>query len=87
MNVDVRIERVMLEGLDLTPAERPRLQAAMERELTRLLSDTPIHDSATVSRSSSSRSARAIPMARDQDAHSLGNGIAAAVYHAIGETE
>lgn len=89
MNVEVRIERLVLEGLHFAPAERPRLQAAVERELTRLLSTTPRHGFGFPSASSSrsSRSAPAIPIPRKHDAHSLGNGIASAVYDAIGGAE
>jgi hypothetical protein len=39
VNVDVRIERLVLEGLPLDPPERLLLQTAVEAELARLLAD------------------------------------------------
>jgi hypothetical protein len=37
MNVRVHVERLVLEGIPLEPQAGPRLQAAVEAELTRLL--------------------------------------------------
>jgi len=37
MSVHVHIERLLLDGFDLTPAERAHLQKAVEQELVRLL--------------------------------------------------
>jgi hypothetical protein len=87
MSFDVRIERLVLEGLHVTPAERRRVQGTVECELTRLLSSTPRQEFSSVSRCCSSTSVRTIAIPRGQDAHSLGNGIASAVYDAIGGTE
>ena len=38
MRIEVHIERLVLEGLPVTPGERPRVRAAVEAELARLLS-------------------------------------------------
>ena len=37
MNIDLRIERLILEGVTITPAERRALGAVVEGELARLL--------------------------------------------------
>ena len=37
MNVQLHIERLILDGLPVTAAQGPRVKAAMEAELTRLL--------------------------------------------------
>lgn len=37
MNVDVHIERVSLDGVTFTPAERALLARSLSRELTRLI--------------------------------------------------
>lgn len=37
MSLDIRIERLVLEGLDVSSAEARRIGAALESELTRLL--------------------------------------------------
>lgn len=38
MNVRLHIERLVLDGILVAPDQRPHLQAAIEQELTRLLS-------------------------------------------------
>jgi hypothetical protein len=37
VKIDVAIERLVLDGFDVRPFERPELQAAVESELARLL--------------------------------------------------
>lgn len=37
MNINLHIDRLIVEDIDLSPSERVRLQAAIEAELTRLL--------------------------------------------------
>jgi hypothetical protein len=39
VNVNLHIERLILEGIDLDPAQRPILQAAVEAELSRLIAE------------------------------------------------
>jgi len=39
MNLEVRIGRLVLEGIALAPEQRPRVQAALEAELARLLAE------------------------------------------------
>jgi hypothetical protein len=39
VNVNLHIERLALEGIDLDPAQRPLLQAAVEAELSRLIAE------------------------------------------------
>lgn len=39
MNVNLNIERLVLEGFQLRPGEHQLVRAAVERELTRLLSE------------------------------------------------
>ena len=37
MNVTIEIEHLILDGIDIAPGEHPALQAALERELGRLV--------------------------------------------------
>ena len=37
MNINVQIERLVLDGISLSPDERPVLQATIETELSRLI--------------------------------------------------
>lgn len=39
MNIQVNIDRLVFDGIELPPAQRPELQAALETELSRLLSE------------------------------------------------
>lgn len=39
MNINLHIERLVLDGLDIAPEQRPVLQAALEGELSRLLTE------------------------------------------------
>jgi hypothetical protein len=39
VNVNLHIDRLVLEGIDLEPAQRPLLQAALEAELGRLIAE------------------------------------------------
>ena len=45
MNINLQIERIILDGIDIPRSLRPRLQAALETELSRLLSENglPLH--------------------------------------------
>lgn len=44
MNINLHIERLVLDGISLPPGDRPLLQAAMEAELTRLLASSGLSD-------------------------------------------
>ena len=39
MNINLHIERLVLDGLDIAPEQRPALQTAVEGELSRLLTE------------------------------------------------
>jgi hypothetical protein len=45
MNINLHIERLVLEGVDIVPNQRHLLQASVETELTRLLTDRGISPS------------------------------------------
>lgn len=78
--VTLHIERLVLDGLGLTPAQASRVQAAMEAELTRL-----------VGRPSSSWQAGAMPalaapglrLSHPPRPAQLGRDIARSLYHSL----
>jgi hypothetical protein len=86
MNVQLHIERLVLDGLPVTAAQGPRVKAAAEAELTRLLVEGGL-----------SRELRggAIPQVRagnlqlspECDAVHLGKQIAQSVYGGIGKSK
>jgi hypothetical protein len=42
MNINLQIEKLILEGVDLSPRQRRQLQAAVETELSRLCTENGI---------------------------------------------
>ena len=42
MTLTINIEQIILEGIDIAPSQRPRLQTAVEAELSRLLQEKGI---------------------------------------------
>jgi hypothetical protein len=85
VNIQLHIERLILEGLPLEPGQRQALQAAIESELTRLLTDGGLAASFT--------NGSALPHLRTGDLHlttpmepaHLGGQIAHAVYGGLGQ--
>lgn len=84
MNVDLHIERLILEGIDLDPAHRPVLQAALEAELGRLIAAGGVGGLAAGGAVPAVR-AGGIEMGGDGDPAQLGRQIAGAVYGGIGK--
>jgi hypothetical protein len=84
MNVTLHIERLVLDGLDVRPGDRPRLQAAVEAELARLLGEGGIAPGLA--------EGGAVPALRGGTVQAGGGGsqlgtqIAQAVYGGIGGT-
>lgn len=86
MNVRLHIERLVLDGFAMTPAERSHLVGAAEQELTRLLEQrglpaeaarapaTPALDGGTIARP-----------AGQLDPRAFGRELARAVYGSLGK--
>ena len=85
MNINLHIERLVLDGVPLAPGGHPLLRAAVEAELSRLLTEGGL--SAGLQNSGAMPTVRAVPMLIDGDAHpsSMGRAIAQSVYGAIGK--
>ena len=47
MNINLHIEKLLLDGIDLPRRHQPRLQASIEAELARLLTDGGMPDAWT----------------------------------------
>jgi hypothetical protein len=84
VNINLHIERLVLDGLPLKQSQGPRLQAAVERELTRLLTGgqltTQFHSGGTYA----SVKGSPIRFAERTNPSRLGEQIAAAVYSGFG---
>jgi hypothetical protein len=84
MNINLHIDRLILDGLDYGHDQRPLLQAAVETELGRLLTaggvSTEIANAGAIPRVAG----QAIEVQQQNGPHDTGRRIAASVYGAIG---
>lgn len=78
MNINVHIERLVLNGVPVPSGEGESVQAAVETELTHLLADKGIQYPAPYA--VPHISAAAIRLTRDAKPSSLGHQIAEAIY-------
>ena len=86
MNINLHIERLILDGLELGPAQGALIQAAVEAELGRLLGEHGL--SAQLANGAVLPSVRAggLQLAQGAAPAQIGEQIAQAVYGGIGET-
>ncbi len=84
MNINLHIERLVLDGVAVAPGERPRLQAAVETELARLLAEGGLSEELRGGGAVPSVRAGGIRLTGQGDAAGLGRQIAGAVYRGIG---
>ncbi len=85
MNINLHIERLVLDGVDIAPGQRHLLQGVVEAELTRLLTKQglvlPLQQGGATPRIN----ADAIQIAAGANPTQLGRQIAASVYSGIGQ--
>ena len=80
MNIQVTIERLVLDGLSVLPAERPALRQSIETELARLLAEDGPVPSLSAGLAVRQLDGGTVLLAREQDSAGLGRQIARAVY-------
>ncbi len=85
MNINLHIERLVLDGISLSPGERPLLQAAMEAELTRLLASGGLGDTLQSSGALYNMRTAGIQLVNNEIPARLGEQIAGAVYGGLGK--
>lgn len=83
MNINVHIERLILDGLPVAGSQTPMLQAAVEAELARLLAADGLGSKLRAGGEMPSVKAGNIQMASDSAPDDLGRQIAQAVYGGI----
>lgn len=83
MKLNLHIERLILDGIDLTPRQRHQLQASMTAELTRLLSHNGVAPHFASGIALNRLSTSAVQWNGDNPAQ-LGQQIAQSVYGGIG---
>jgi len=84
MNIYIHVERLVLEGLPITPDQRLQVQATVEAELARLLTATGLSVSLLAGGTWSLVPANGLEWAHDGSPAHLGQQIARAVYGGIG---
>jgi len=84
VNIDLHIERLILDGLSIEPKYRAQLQAAVESELTRLLRAGGLKAELSSSGALQSVGASQIQLTGWRTAPVLGKQIAQAVHGGIG---
>ena len=85
MNINLHIERLVLDGLDIASGQRPLVQAAVEAELTRLLTAGGLSPALTGGGALHRVSANAIQLTSGAGPADLGRQIAGSVYGGIGK--
>lgn len=85
MNINLHIERLVLDGLPLEHAHGPLLLAAVEAELTRLLNADGLTGDLTSGGSVARLSAPGVEASSGSDPARLGREIANSVYGSINQ--
>jgi hypothetical protein len=83
MNINLHIERLVLDGVNIAPAQRHLLQASVTTELTRLLNDGGLAPSLVEGVALSRISTSGIRLTNNNPTH-IGQQIAQSVYGGIG---
>jgi hypothetical protein len=84
VNVNLHIDRLILDGLDFGHDQRPLLQAAVQTELGRLLTAGGLSSEIANAGAIPRVAGNAIEVQQEQGPHDTGRRIAASVYGAIG---
>jgi len=85
VNIELHIERLILNGLPVERRQSAEMQAAVEAELTRLLMTGGLNDGLLAGGALPSLRAEAIQLTNETSAARLGSQIAGAVYGGIGK--
>ncbi len=84
MNINIHIERLILDGLPISHSQRPLVQAAIEAELVRLLAADGLTPILQAGGAMPYVPGGSLQLASDGNPHTLGKQIAQAVYGGIG---
>lgn len=84
MNINLHIERLVLEGVNIEPQQRPLLRQALQTELTRLLATGGLSRDFAGGLAVPRISTPGISLATDIHPVQLGRQIARSVYGGIG---
>jgi len=84
MNINLHIERLVLEGLNISPGQGEQVKAVVEAELTRLLGDGGLSDVLQSGGAFQRGITGGIEVANNESPAQLGEQIAGAIYEGTG---
>jgi hypothetical protein len=84
ININIHIERLILDGLPISHSQRPMVQAAVEAELARLLTNDGLAPGLQTGGMAPRIPGGDIQLTGDNNPKALGQQIAQAVYGGIG---
>jgi hypothetical protein len=87
MNINLHIERLILDGLPVDRNQGPLIQAAVEAELTRLLAQNGMATDLQIGGAVPQLGANTIQLAPGNNPRQMGTQIAQSVYDGIGIQE
>lgn len=85
MNIRVHIDRLILDGVALSPAEQPHFQAAVQAELGRLLMEQGMANGLSADTVVDSVRGGGVQLHPGSSGQSLGRQVAHAVYGGLGK--
>lgn len=85
MNINLHIDRLILDGVNITPSQRHLLQASVQTELARLFTEGGMSSGLASGGALPHVSASGIQLANGNDPAQLGRQIAQSVYGGIGK--
>ena len=85
MNINLHIDRLVLDGLPIEHRQGPLLKAAVEAELSRLLTADGLANSLMTGGATPSVPAPGIQLANESSPQQLGEQIGRAVYGGLGK--
>ena len=85
MNINLHIDRVVLEGLNIQAHERSFVEASLKTELVRLFAAGGVSESVIAESTLGRISASGIRLTENNDASNLGEQIAQSIYGEIGK--
>ncbi len=85
MNINLHIERLVLDGLDIGPGQGRQVKSAVEAELSRLLRDSGLASALQNGVALPRINVEPVRMSQGNDPDRLGQQIARSVYGGIGK--
>ena len=87
MNINVYIERLILDGINMGPGQGAKVKAAVEAELSRLLAEGGVESGLQSGGAFPNMPARPIQVSEEIHPSRLGRQIARTVHGSIGESK